>query len=80
MAGQHLLTFLPETEPERSQLTAALMNALNETAEQGQVVHLSKVDDTTPSESAIAKALVDAGFVPFVKGYLLRARDGRAKI
>ena len=77
--GQHLLTFLPETEPERSQFTTALMNTLNETAEQGQVVYLTKVDNTTPGESDIAKALVDAGFVPFVKGYLLRAQGGPAK-
>ena len=77
--GQHLLTFIPESEPERSQLTAALMDAFNETAVHGQIVYLSKVDNLAPGESTLAKDLVDTGFVPSVKGYLLRARGGRAE-
>ena len=71
---QHLLTFSPQTPLDRSDRGQVLTDALVRIAEQGQVVYLTKVDGVPPGESAVAKQLVEAGFVPSAKGYLLRAR------
>jgi len=72
--GMTLMTFLPSTEPERENATRALMDCFRKLAEQGEVVYLTKVDSVTPRESDINEALMDAGFVPSAKGYLLRAQ------
>lgn len=70
---QHLLTFLPDQEPERAEAQARLMGALAQLAEQGEVVYLTQVDDTFPGDSPLQSSLIEAGFAPSTKGYLLRA-------
>ena len=72
--GQSLLTFLPPDEPERSNSVEGLMTGLAKLSENGEVIYLTKVDGVAPRDSAVNEALVDAGFVPSMKGYQLRAK------
>jgi ATP-dependent Lhr-like helicase len=70
--GQQLLTFLPESEPERSELRQALVRTLADIAAPGRPVYLAKVDGMHPSESELAEALSSAGFTATSRGYLHR--------
>ncbi len=71
--GQHLLTFLPPYEPERTtaleQLAAALaMAAMAASHDQG--LYLLRVDGAAVGESPLAPFLQAAGFRPSGRGYL----------
>ena len=73
--GQQLLTFLPESEPERSEARQALVRTLADMAAPGHPVFLAKVDGTHPSESELAEALSSAGFTATSRGYLHRGSE-----
>ena len=72
--GQTLLTFLPDADPERTEAIRGLMACFTKLSSRGEVVYLTKVNGETPRESGLHDPLLDAGFVPSVKGYLLRAK------
>ena len=71
--GATLMTFLPEADPDRTHASGWLMDCFRKLSGEGEVVYLTKVDGQTPRESGIHDELVEAGFVPSMKGYLLRA-------
>jgi ATP-dependent Lhr-like helicase len=68
--GQHLLTFLPESEPEGEQARRSLIQTLADLAEPGSPVLLAKIDGDTPDASPLSPGLVAAGFTPTSRGYL----------
>ncbi len=69
-----VLTFLPDTEPERAEAINQLMNCFRKLSDDGEVVYVTKVDGEPPRDSVINETLVATGFVPSSKGFLLRAR------
>jgi ATP-dependent Lhr-like helicase len=69
--GQHLLTFLPEVEPEREDFQIALVAALVGQA-QRQPLLLSKIDGVAAAQSPLAETLKQAGFVSLSRGLLHR--------
>ena len=71
--GSSLTTFLPDADPDRAEAIDQLMNSFRRWSDEGEVVYLTKVDGGSPSDSEIHDALIEVGFVPSVKGYLLRA-------
>lgn len=72
--GMSLLTFLPDTNPERAEAVSRLMDCLQKLSDQGEVVYLTKINGAAPQDSSINDALLAAGFVPSAKGYQLRVR------
>lgn len=70
--GQQLLTFLAETEPERTADQQALVGALAQLVSASEPVFVTKIDGGGPGESELAAALTAVGFVPTSRGYLLR--------
>ena len=74
--GQHLLTFLPENEPERSAARIALVDAVLKLTTAEQPVFLTKIDGGSPGDSPLGRALEDAGFIPTSRGMLHRRREG----
>jgi hypothetical protein len=68
------MTFLPDSEPERGNAASRLMDCFRKMSGNGEVVYLTKVDGGPPRDSEVHDALVDAGFVPSAKGYLLRVQ------
>ncbi len=69
--GQHLMTFLPRNEPDRGRTIAALIAGLLKVAQGGQPVYLTRIDGGPPGDSVLSSELVNAGFVPTTKGFLL---------
>jgi len=69
-----MLTFLPETEPERSQAAAALVRLLAHLVDSGRrrAVLVSQVDDQPVEQSFLSRFLLEAGFSPGSRGYLKR--------
>ncbi|MFO0724007.1 MAG: DEAD/DEAH box helicase [Myxococcota bacterium] len=69
-----LLSFLPESEPERSQKLGLLAGALAKQVEQSgrRALLISEIDGADPAQSPLARALVERGFRPQSRGYLLR--------
>jgi len=69
-----LLTFLPESQPERGEYAEAITRALAELVEEGhrRAVLISKVDGVPPEESALSESLKAAGFTRGSRGFLKR--------
>ncbi len=69
-----LLTFLPSEEPERSRQVALLAAALAAQIQQSgrRALLISEIDGAEPAASPLARALVERGFRPQSRGYLLR--------
>ena len=72
--GQQLLTFLPEEEPQRSKVQAALVEALGKLGTDKAPAFLSTIDRLAPSSTAFAKQLEAAGFVSTSRGLIHRRR------
>ena len=70
--GHQLLTFLPETEPQKSAATEALTRTLAGLAAPGSPVLLAKIDGVSAREATLAEALIQAGFVSTSRGLLHR--------
>jgi len=70
--GQQLLTFLPDAEPQRSEVREALARVLADLAAPGSPVFLTKIDGNRPSDSELTSNLVGAGFVSTSRGLLHR--------
>ncbi len=73
--GQHLLTFLPENEPERSTARNALVEAVLRLTTSERPVFLTKIDGGSPGDSPLGQALEDAGFIATSRGMLHRRRE-----
>ena len=73
--GQHLLTFLPENEPERSTARNALVEAVLRLTTSERPVFLTKIDGGSPGDSPLGRALEDAGFIATSRGMLHRRRE-----
>jgi ATP-dependent Lhr-like helicase len=73
-ADRNLLTFLPDSEPEASETSAAIAGALAGLVESGRrrVLLVAKVDGQDPSQSPLSPFLREAGFLPGSRGYLKR--------
>jgi ATP-dependent Lhr-like helicase len=73
-AERNLLTFLPDSEPERSETSAAIAGALAGLVESGRrrVLLVAKVDGEDPSASPLASFLFEAGFLRGSRGFLKR--------
>jgi ATP-dependent Lhr-like helicase len=73
-AERNLLTFLPGSEPERSETTTAVASALAGLVESGRrrVFLVAKVDGEDPAVSPLAPFLSQAGFLAGSRGYLKR--------
>ncbi|HEU5250130.1 MAG TPA: hypothetical protein VFW15_09090, partial [Thermoanaerobaculia bacterium] len=73
-AERNLLTFLPESEPERGEATAAIAGALAGIVESGRrrALLVAKVDGEDPSRSPLATDLREAGFLAGSRGFLKR--------
>jgi ATP-dependent Lhr-like helicase len=74
--GQQLLTFLPDTEPQRSEAREILARTLAKLAAPGSPVFVAKIDGVQPSESELTSSLVNAGFVATSRGLLHRGGNG----
>lgn len=68
----HLTTFLPDDQPQRTRTAKAIAEALVGTAAEGRAVLITKVDDRSVSQSALAQPLSAAGFEPTSRGFLMR--------
>jgi ATP-dependent Lhr-like helicase len=81
-AERNLLTFLPESEPERSENTRALAEALAALVSGGRrrALLIGKIDGDDPAGSLLAPFLREAGFLAGSRGYLMRTppRDPEA--
>ncbi len=73
-SGQQLLTFLPEDEPQRSRVQAALVEALGKLATDRVPALLSTIDRAAPGSTSFAKQLEAAGFVSTTRGLMHRRR------
>jgi ATP-dependent Lhr-like helicase len=74
-ADRNLLTFLPESEPERSETATAIAAALASLVASGRrnVLLVARVDGEEPHRSPLARHLAEAGFQAGSRGYLKRA-------
>ena len=70
--GQHLLTFLPEAEPEHQAAASGLAQCLAELAASHEPVLLNRIDGDAPETSAMRESLLAAGFIELSKGLLHR--------
>ena len=70
--GQQLLTFLPDAEPQRTDVQEVLARALADLAAAGSPVFVTKIDAGPPSESKLVSCLLGAGFVATSRGLLYR--------
>ena len=73
-AERNLLTFLPESEPERTESARAIARALASLVTGGQrrALLVAKIDGDDPAQSEVAVHLREAGFLPGTRGYLKR--------
>ena len=71
---RNLLTFLPDTQPERAQAAAAIAHALASLVEteRRRAVLVSQVDGAPVASSSLSRALIESGFSPGSRGYLKR--------
>jgi ATP-dependent Lhr-like helicase len=69
---QQLLSFLPESEPQRGDARDVLVRTLADMAAPGSPVLLSKINGNDPATSELAATLIDAGFAATSRGYLNR--------
>jgi len=74
-AERNLLTFLPESDPERTGSARAIASALASLVADGRrrALLIAKVDGADPAASPLASFLAEAGFLPGSRGYLIRA-------
>ena len=74
-ADRNLASFLPESEPERSETAAAIVAALASLVASGRrnVLLVSRVDGNDPALSPLARYLTEAGFLAGSRGYLKRS-------
>jgi ATP-dependent Lhr-like helicase len=77
--GRHVLSFLPETEPDRgntARAVAARLRLLASDPERGGLA-IAEIDGQSAEQHALAPYLREAGFLPSTQGYYLprRARD-----
>jgi ATP-dependent Lhr-like helicase len=74
-AERNLLTFLPESDPERTESARAIASALVSLVADGRrrALLIAKVDGADPAASPLASFLAEAGFLPGSRGYLIRA-------
>lgn len=70
--GQQLLTFLPDAEPQRTEVRETLARVLADFAAPGSPVFLTRIDGTQPDASDWAPWFVSAGFVATSRGLLHR--------
>ncbi len=70
-AGQHLLTYLPPDEPQRSESARALAAGLVAEAAR-QPIQLHKIDGASFTVAPLAPVLRDAGFLSLSQGLLHR--------
>jgi hypothetical protein len=75
------MTFLPDSEPEASETSAAIAGALAGLVETGRrrVLLVAKVDGEDPSVSPLAPFLREAGFLAGSRGYLMRTPPRQAE-
>ena len=73
-----LITFLPESEPDRGHAMRAIARALAELVDRGRrkAVMIATVDGDPTGRSVLRPALEEAGFTPSLHGHLRRARPG----
>jgi ATP-dependent Lhr-like helicase len=72
--GQHLLSFT-DSQPDPTSARRALVAGLVSLARSGHPVYLTRIDGGPPADAPLSPLLIEAGFVPTTRGYLLRARD-----
>ena len=74
-ADRNLATFLPESEPARSETAAAIAAALAALVASGRrnVLLVARVDGEDPARSPLAPFLAEAGFLAGSRGYLKRS-------
>jgi ATP-dependent Lhr-like helicase len=74
-ADRNLVTFLPESEPERSETAAAIAAALAALVASGRrsALLVARVDGADPAHSPLARFLAGAGFLAGSRGYLKRS-------
>ncbi len=70
--GKHLLTFLPDREPERANSCAALIEPLRQSASIGKPLYLEQIDGQPARDSTWEADLVAAGFVRLRNGLVYR--------
>lgn len=73
--GQQVVTFFPESEPERGHAKTHLAKALSTLATTTEAVFLTRIDAGAPGDSELAEALRAAGFLPTSRGYLHRRKE-----
>jgi ATP-dependent Lhr-like helicase len=73
--GEHLTTFLPDSESERPTALATLVTALARLAKPGLPVFLKRIDGQPASESPLATEFAAAGFRSTSRGLLHRGRE-----
>jgi ATP-dependent Lhr-like helicase len=80
-ADRNLMTFLPDSEPEASETSAAIAGALAGLVETGRrrILLVGKVDGEEPSRSPLAPFLREAGFLAGSRGFLKRTRLAEAR-
>src|SRR5262249_41418105 len=76
---RNLLTFLPESGPEREAAARELAHSLSDLVAWGRrrAVLVAKVDGRDPKDSPLARPLADAGFAAGSRGWLKRGPTGR---
>jgi ATP-dependent Lhr-like helicase len=81
-ADRNVVTFLPESEPERSEAAAAIASALAALVASGRrnVLLVSRVDGNDPALSPLARYLGEAGFLAGSRGYLKRSAPRPAAV
>jgi ATP-dependent Lhr-like helicase len=70
--GRQLLTFLPDSESQRSEAREALIKTLGSLAAPGSPVLLAKIDGREPAASELSSGLLSCGFSATSRGYLHR--------
>jgi ATP-dependent Lhr-like helicase len=80
-ADRNLMTFLPDSEPEASETSAAIAGALAGLVETGRrrVLMVAKVDGEDPSRSPLAPFLLETGFLAGSRGFLKRTPLAEAR-
>ncbi len=73
-ADRNLLTFLPESEPERTESARAVAAALARLVSGGgrRALLVGRIDGDDPAQSPLAPFLREVGFLAGSRGYLLR--------
>ena len=79
---RNLLTFLPETEPERTHAAEAIAHSLADLVASGQrrAFFVTSIDSDSPAKSDLTRYLQDAGFVQTSRGLLKRRIPGAGEL